>query len=297
MSKIQQLDDSYDLWLSYTWSNNNHGICGHTYEVIEYYFILKEHFKVGIFFAEKFDLDLSKYDFTDKEISDLHKDITWGDKPSLLRGSNILFVDGGVVNNEDKTLFFDNIIYFACGNKEIKDNTKHNVYVLQDDRVYEPVAVNGINYKKKILFSRFKRLFRPNLRNVLIYGTKNCRNVPLSLYKKFSKKYRTSTILAITNEENKQEDFDNVKFLIPPVEDLFSKFQLYIYTPIDRKWDCSPRFLAECKYYNKDVIYYKIDYWDEDKGLYWRKWDIDNDFESLYLTKEDDIIPILQGII
>ena len=297
MSKIEQLDPTYDLWLSYSWSTNDHGVCGHTYEVIEYYYILKEHFKVGIFFAEQIELDLSKYDFTEEEIEELHSNIVYGDKPSILRGTNILFVDGGVVNNHNKTLLFDNILYFACGNKQVKDNVQDNVYILQDDRVYDPVIVNGINYKKKILFSKFKRLFHPNLRNVLMYGTKNCRNVSLDIYKKFSKKYRTSTVYAITSEENKHENFDNVEFLVPPVIDLFSKFQLYIYTPIDRKWDCSPRFIAECKFYNKDVIYYKIDYWEEDKGLYWRKWDIDNDFDSLYLTEDDEIVPILQKII
>ena len=40
MNKILRLDPNYDLWLSYTWSNNNHGICGHTYEIIDYYHIL-----------------------------------------------------------------------------------------------------------------------------------------------------------------------------------------------------------------------------------------------------------------
>jgi hypothetical protein len=46
MDKILRLDPNYDLWLSYTWSSNNHGICGHTYEIIDYYYILKNHFKL-----------------------------------------------------------------------------------------------------------------------------------------------------------------------------------------------------------------------------------------------------------
>ena len=299
MSRIQQLDPSYDLWLSYTWSNNDHGICGHTYEVIDYYFILKDHFKVGIFFAEEIDLDtlLSKYSFTEEEETDLRSNIVFGDKPSVLRCSNILFTDGGIVNNQNKTILANRIIYFACGNKEVKDNTNEKVFILQDDRVYEPVAVNGINYKKRILFSKMKRLRRPNRRNILMYGTKNCRDVSLATYRKFSKTYPNSEILAIVNEENMLEDFDNVRFLVPPVDDLFNRFQVYVYTPVHRKWDCSPRFIAECKFYNKDVIYHNIDYWDIDKGLYWRKWDIENDFDSLHLREDDEIISILKGIL
>ena len=49
--------------------------------------------------------------------------------------------------------------------------------------------------------------------------------------------------------------------------------------------------------YNKKVIYHNIDYWEEDHGLRVRKWDIDNDFDSLHLKDNDNIIEILKGII
>jgi hypothetical protein len=58
MPKILNLDNNYDLWLSYTWSKNNHGICGHTFEVIDYYYILKKHFKVGILIGEDIDWEI-----------------------------------------------------------------------------------------------------------------------------------------------------------------------------------------------------------------------------------------------
>lgn len=300
MSSIQRLDPTYELWLSYTWSNNDHGICGHTYEVIDYYYILSQHFKVGIFLAEEVDLEAAvraKYSFTNEEVEQLMSNVVFGTKPKVVQGTNILFVDGGVVNNEEKTLLFDNVLYFACGNKQIKDNEKENVWVLQDDRVYEPVNVNGINYKKRILFDKLNRIRYPNLRDVMIYGTKNCRQVEDKVVRKYSKKFRTSDILVITNDENKQEDFDNVKFVVPPIEDIFTKFHIYVYTPVPRHWDCSPRFLAECKYYNKVVIYEGIDYWDEDHGLRVRVDDIDNDFDSLYLKEDDEIISIVRKII
>jgi hypothetical protein len=298
MSKITQLDTTYDLWLSYSWSNNNHGICGHTYEVIDYYHILRNDFKVGILLCEDIDWLTfessirSKYDFTDDEVADIKANTVFSNRPTLVKGRNILFTDGGVVNLEAVTLLFDNIFYFACGNKEVKDNDKDNVWILQDDRVYEPVKRNGINYKKRILFDRLKQLNNAQ-DQLLVYATKNCRD--LDDYE--SLREYGKPVMVITNKENQPKPIDGFTFVIPPVDNLFEQFTTYVYTPVKRKWDCSPRFIAECKYYGKQVVFHNIDYWEQDRGLYWRNWDIENDFDSLYLRTSDDIVNILKGIL
>lgn len=298
MSKIVKLDPSYSLWLSYTWSNNNHGICGHTFEVIDYYYILKDHFKVGILIGEDMEWSTfessirSKYNFTDSELADIKSNTVFHNRPKLLVGRNILFTDGGIVNLENVTLFFDNVFLFACGNKEIKDNHLDNWYILQDDRVYEHVKVNGINYKKRILFDKLKSI-GPSKDRALVYATKNCRHLDsFDELRQYGK-----DILAITNKENLPEPIEGFEFVIPPVENLFEQFTSYIYTPVTRKWDCSPRFIAECKYYGKEVIFHNIDYWDDDHGLRIRQWDIENDFDSLRLTPNDEIVTILKDII
>ena len=298
MSKIAQLDPSYDIWLSYSWSNNNHDICGHTYEVIDYFYILKKYFKVGILLCEDIDWNTfqcaieNKYSFTEQEIQEYKNNTVFFDRPTLVKGKNILFTDGGIVNTGNVTLLFDNIFYFACGNKEIKDNNKRNVWILQDNRVYDPVKLNGIDYKKKILYDKLKTI-KNSKSYALVYATKNCRHIDdyqdLLVYGK--------DIIAITNKENRPMDTPGIRFVLPPVDNLFEQFDTYIYTPVSRKWDCSPRFIAECKYYNKQVIFHNIDYWDEDLGLYWRNWDIENDFNSLYLKDSDEIVTILKGII
>jgi len=298
MSKITQLDTSYNLWLTYSWSNNNHGVCGHTFEVIDYYYILKDQFKTGILLAEDItwsDFESSirnKYSFTEDEIADIQANTVFANRPKIVKGTNILFTDGGVVNTSDVTLLFDNIFYFACGNKEVKDNDRDNVWILQDDRVYEPVKKNGINYKKKILFSKLLPL-TASKEGLLVYATKNCRD--LDNYTELLQ--YGSSILAITNKENKPKDEANITFVEPPVANLFEQFTTYVYTPVKRKWDCSPRFIAECKWYGKNVVYHNIDYWEEDKGLYWRHWDIENDFDSIELKTYDDLVNILKGII
>ena len=298
MSRIATLDTAQDLWLSYTWSNNNHGICGHTFEVIDYFYILKKHFNVGILLCEDIDWPtleaaiLSRYSFSEQEIEEIKSATVFYDRPRVVKAKAILFTDGGIVNMQGVVLLCDKIIYFACGNKEVKDNDKENVYILQDDRVYAPVKRNGINYKKRILFDKLKPIGTTKDR-VLVYATKNCRH--LDSFKEL--RQYGNDILAITNEENKPQHLEGFEFVVPPVENIFEQFTTYVYTPIQRKWDCSPRFIAECKYFSKTVKYHNIDYWDIDLGLQWRKWDIDNDFQSLFLNDSDEIVPILKSIL
>jgi len=295
--KIVKLDG--DLTLTYSWSNNNHGICGHTFEVIEYYFILKDFFDTNILLCEDITPEIfksaieDKYDFTKEEIADILNNTKFINRPILLKGKNILFVDGGIINTNNYTLLFDNIFYFACGNKEVKHNNKNNVYILQDDRVYEPVVKNGINYKKKLLFDRMKPIKNNKTAN-LIYVTKNCRDINDEVFKELEKTY-DGNFLYLGNEEKYTSN--RFKFMKMPVRNLFSEFDTYIYTEVPRHFDCSPRFIAECKYYDKKVIYHNIYYLEEDLGLKWRKYDIENDFNSLFLTKDDDLIPIIKSII
>ena len=136
MSTILRLDkDNYDLWLTYSWSNNNHGICGHTFEVIDYYLLLKKYFRVGILLAEDIDWPifeaavLSKYEVSENEINQLRQDTVFCNRPKLVSCKNILFTDGGVVSLRDKTILSDHIFHFACGNLEVKDNKKVRIAV------------------------------------------------------------------------------------------------------------------------------------------------------------------------
>ena len=86
-----------------------------------------------------------------------------------------------------------------------------------------------------------------------------------------------------------------VNFVKPPVNNLFSKFNTYIYTPTPKTFDCSPRLIAECKYYNKQVVYHNItaEYLKKDKGLNYRINDIESGLHNITLTDDDDIFNIL----
>lgn len=303
MSKILKLDPNVDLWLSYSWSTNNHGICGHTFEVIDYFWILKDTFNVWILLCEDIDETIfrksisEKYDFTTQEIDDIVSKTVFNLRPTVVMGKNILFTDGGLTSLNRITLLFKNIFLFACSNFNIKDNIKENVWILQDDRVYDAVKLNGINYKKRILFDRLKNISNTNTGYHLLYLTKNCRKINFETFNEIKDSYGDKLLCAVNTTPLIMQSNSNIKYIEVPIKNLWEKFDTYIYTPVERKWDCSPRFIAECKWYNKKVEYFNIDYWEEDKGLYWRDWDIQNDFSSLELKKDDEIINILRSII
>ena len=76
--KYLTLDKSYDLYISMTWSGDtNHGVSGHLYEIIEYYQLLKNHFKVGILICEDLTWEIikkaiiTKYNLNNKQINDI----------------------------------------------------------------------------------------------------------------------------------------------------------------------------------------------------------------------------------
>ena len=273
------VNDSSDLLITFTWGNFKHGISGHLFECIEYYFIIKNHFKCKILLPEKIEkykeIIQDKYNFTNKEIKDILDNTLEISKPTLLKTNNVLFVDGSYKNIKKINILAKKIIVFSCGDMTLLDHNNEKIYVLMDKRVYLKKVKNSFNYKKKLLLNYLRKI-RNAGNKTLIYGTENCRKTDKNI----------SNQLKLTQKNL-------------PYFNLFENISSYYYTPIERKFDCSPRLLVECKFYDKDIIFDPevLDYFENDLGLYWRWYDIENDFESLYLKEDDEIINILKELI
>jgi len=288
MKKIKILND-YDLYLTYSWGNFNHGICGHTFEVIDYYIHLRNYLNVSILLCEDITIDtfksaiVEKYSFSDEDIQNILSNTIFENRPIMLKGTNILFTDGEIdtIHNH-VTLFFDNVFLFACGNKNVLNVKQSNWHVLLDHRVYN--TTEHVNYVKKIDFKNLKKPVVQKNRT-LIYATENCRLVDQTLINTLD-----DDLLIISNFTNFKGK--NVINMRPPIKNIFEQFNKYIYTPLERRFDCSPRFIAECRYFNIEVEY-KIDYLDIDSGLKYRKYDIENNFDSLEISNDNFIISYL----
>lgn len=317
--EVVRLCPSYDLYLTMSWTRTaHHGISGHLYEMIEYYFILNSAgIRTGILICEDMLKDTfiksvsTKYEISDHEMTKISNDVFFHSRPTRLYGRNILVVDGNFTRNLIPSgihMFFKNIFAFRCSPQDTHYNLPwpyDNIKLLQDNRVYNDSDTSiSIDYKKKILFSRFKKYnSMSEKRTGMLYITKNCRmmsrdELTACLYENSKQCERFIILTDVSHLIRDWELKVDIEILDLPVTNIFDLFDVYIYTPTKTKtgpFDCSPRFIAECKFYGKEVVYHNIDteYLAKDTGLFYRRCDIENDFDSICLKDNDSIIEII----
>ena len=211
-----------DLIIMYTWDINGYydnRVCGHMYEVIEYFWLLKDYFNTKIIFPEEYNLEkvVAKYDFNEDEIQEIRNACIPRPKTGIVRTRKgkglILVVDGNLGNF--KGFLYGIPVQFSCGKLGLVPKEKdQNWYLLHDNRIcdtnefvgYEVnPATRKYNYTKKILFDRIPIILRntkfENLNPLtgLLYLTSNCKYLNeeqiIETVKKFSEigpKYGTS---------------------------------------------------------------------------------------------------------
>lgn len=293
-----KVPDKYDIIIAYTWQKLSHkGMDGHLFEVLDYYLLLSQFYKVGMFIGDDISKELileivkDRYDSVDT--SKLEKDLLFGYSPRvfLAQKQTIIVVDGHLQNIYDAggQIYYKNLISFRCGKNYSFSalEGKDNCYLLQDNRLYNTYnRINTYNYVKKINFLKLRKRSSHPEDCAFLYLTPNCRE------------------LCTKEIENIKNQYNYTKFLIcdgAPIPDLFNKISTYIYTPIFCKgrmnndsFDCSPRLIAECAWHDIPVEYHNIDY--EDIGLETRKKDIEEDIEQLSLDSSDFLLQLLKEI-
>jgi hypothetical protein len=264
----------FDITLTTSWETK-HGISGHLFEMIEYFYHLTFHKNksVCILIAdgltrEEFDIALEKYDFTSEELNKIYECTFFHYQPLALIAKT-LFIVNGSVRACGAELFADKIVMFRCN--DTLDLDKADL-ILQDYDIYDPLP-NSIHYKKKILFSKFKK-FTPKKPNVgMFYGTKHSRKMTYEQIDEIMSKTNFGSYLLLADHQ--MDVPPNCELKIVPIKDLWDSFDTYIYTNASTLVDCSPRFVAECKHYGKGLQFFsdKIDLGlqtrldDMDKGV------------------------------
>lgn len=250
----------FDITITTSWETK-HGISGHLFEMIEYFYHLTFHKNksVCILIAdgltrEEFDIALEKYDFTSDELQKIHDCTFFHYQPLTLMVKTLLIVNGSF-RTCGAELFADKIAMFRCNDTLELDKAD---IVLQDYDIYDPLP-NSVHYKKKILFSKFKKL-TPKKPNVgMFYGTKHSRKMTYEQIDDIMSKTNFDSYLLLTDLQ--MDVPPKCELRIVPIKDLWDSFDTYIYTNASVLVDCSPRFVAECNHYGKGLEFFsdKID--------------------------------------
>ena len=168
--------------------------------------------------------------------------------------------------------------------KEIYQNYSDNlINKIQELKKYSKKSFNldiDNSFIKKINIEYYKTNFIFE-NNILIYGTGNCRslseleNIDLQIkdiiesIKLILKKHKSNQILLIGINKKDQKFIDlfscflkelniDLKIILEddlPIENFHEKFNIYLYTPTAKNWDCSSRLIRECKEYNKNIYF------------------------------------------
>lgn len=288
-------------------------VTGHMYEVADYYLLLSKSMSCRMLMMteipKEFILEsiFSKYDLTEEEQKQFAEDLTVANNYFLLKIISTtgiaLITDGniGTFIGRNMLLRAKQIFCFKCGNYDLTPHVGNSIYgksvFLQDYRVYgQPdSSFQTKHYVKKLMFDRYKKTDDRFTNTALLYLTKNCRHMDVSAIEEITESYPQYNFLILSPEADVQCHFSNHHKIMcypPPIPDLFSQFDVYIYTPVPRQFDCSPRLISECAFYEKRVIYHNINY--HDLGLETRKKDIDNGIENITLTENDAVFSIFR---
>jgi hypothetical protein len=249
--------------------------------MIEYYYHLKtdKSLSVCILITDGTTRDeireavISKYDFSQEEIECMFDNLYTQFQPKVIL-TNTLIVVNGSLRFKGASLLTKRTILFRCSDDDI---VRDDVLVLQDNDVYDPIP-NSEHYKKKILLSKFKHFDNTSGNTAMFYLTSVCRMSDVSkIVDKYNYKY-----IALANKL-----IEGIKTFIVPAHNLWNLFDVFIYTKTSGNSDCSPRFIVECEYYNKKVIY---EHNDDYIGLNVRINDMNKGLDFVSLKETDELV-------
>lgn len=298
------INPDYDIILTYSPIAE---ITGHIFECFDYWLILKTKYKVGILFLVGLSKDQlqiaweSKYNvaFSEVESSIIiidDKQFSGTHIYKFARHQVVILCDGNIRALNDRKIIFstDKMIGFLCGDHHFEQcQLNKNIIYLQDERIYgKNRFFKSYDYVKKLPFKYYKKSQRTFDNTGMMYVTFACRKITPEVIKEYYERSGCEKIILIVPYKLAEYDnIDGIQQIVAPVENFFDKFDIYIYTPVQRKFDCSPRLVTECFMQNKQIL---IDLPYVDVGLQTRYNDCKKDINKLNLTMNDDIFCILK---
>lgn len=282
-------------------------ICGHLFECFDYFLFLRDYFKVGIMLCTGLDMDQVRIAFEDKysvpweevEPHIVRLDITNLTKARIISFSAktvVLLVDGNITSLRYRGILLSckTLLGFMCYDYDFhKVIPNRHIQYLQDFRIYgRNKHFPSYDYVKKIPFQFYKIPSMPETNIGLMYITWVCRKVGKTAIEScFKESGCDSAYVVVPDIIPEYNNIPGITQVQAPMPNLLSSFRTYIYTPVERKFDCSSRLVAESIRFGKSIKYC-IDY--EDPALFVRHEDAVKN--KLELKAGDPIIRILKSL-
>lgn len=236
-------------------------LSGHFFEIFDYYFLLRNYCKVNVWLPEVRNSDIPKikaimetryipkFDWDDLVIGDF----------KLIKVPVVLCVDNCYHYMKlYRNMFACKKFYsFACGDaKFFAGSEPENIILLADSRIYDFTKLNCevIDYVKRV-YPGIKRCKNPANR-AFAHITKSCKSISQELLGELTMHEPNICIYS--------DYLVHPNVTKEPVLDF--NFTKFIYTPIERKFDCSNRLVIECFIHNIPVEYW-IQYTDNSLEL------------------------------
>jgi len=307
VSKILQLKE-YDLVFT-TSFENTHGVSGHLYEMIDYFHVCRQNqincailLSDGTTKTTLIQAIQDKYNFTEPELEQFATHTIECAQPKVIITHALCVVDGAP-RFDSCTIYADHVILLRCAAYEFdyfhQHKTIKHTWLLQDFNVYDErycdLDITVVDYNKKILWNRYQQPQSVATNTALLYLTTNCRGLDPRTIQAIIDRKEHENYLILTNNVDLYQSLTapNVTLAQVPVQDIFNRFDTYIYTAIPNQFDCSPRFIVECAVFGKQVQY-EIDY--VDAGIEARKRAIAQDLNSLLLTNNDYFLELVKAL-
>lgn len=267
-----------EILITFTPTHNyTQNLSGHLFECFDYYFHLRKFKKVKILIQEPTTHEYLQYIVRNHYIENIpDSDIIIQENFDLIKVPIVLNVDDcHFLLNKNRCKFAcERFYHFACGDTKLNYSLDCDIITLADMKIYNTLKCKFVDYTKKV----YPKLNHNKVDRPFAHITKNCKSLSSELLGALIFEYPKIVIYS-----DYIKGYENV-VNTPILDFAFSK---YIYTPVSRHFDCSPRLIVECGILGIEVILWNINY--SDIGLERRL----GDYKEFILKDNDPILDIL----
>ena len=274
--------------------NYTQNLSGHLFECFDYYFHIRKFRKCKILIQEDTTHEKLQYIVNRHYIESIpSEDIIIQEHVDLVKVPVVLNVDDcHYLLNRDRYKFAcDKFYSFACGDTKLNYSLDCDIIQLVDTKIYDANSLKckHIDYVKKI----YPKLNHSKPQNKpFAHITKNCKSLSSEMLGALLLEYPNIIIYSdylnsVDNPMGLNSIYEEATITNVPILDF--NFSKYIYTPVSRHFDCSPRLIVECQLLGIEIVLWNINYFDP--GLERRL----NNYEDFILKDNDPILRILQN--